>query len=150
MDDSEPLAQQNHTPEERLIYSAFILKQGHSFDTFDNPDAPRFVHRDCLLWPVSAIYKLWVLLSFELWVGLRALTQNLLKLSSKPLEGFLESFIRFRENLWHLSDDSTKVLREGNNVAFSPSVMIENDKARYGTINWLKILIFRKKSVIFD
>ena len=63
------------------------------------------------------------------------LTQNLLKLSSKPLEGFLESFIRFRENLWHLSDDSTKVLREGNNVAFSPSVMIENDKARYGTIN---------------
>ena len=35
-------------------------------------------------------------------------TQNFLKLSSKPLEGFLKSFRRFRKNLWHLSDDTTK------------------------------------------
>jgi len=36
-------------------------------------------------------------------------TQNFLKLSSKPIEGFLKSFRRFRENLWHLSDDTTKI-----------------------------------------
>ena len=55
-------------------------------------------------------------------------TQNFLKLSSKPLEGFLKSFRRFRENLWHLSDDSTKIVpREGADAA---CVTLRNDRER--------------------
>ena len=54
-------------------------------------------------------------------------TQNFLKLSSKPLEGFLESFRRFRENLLHLSDNTTKPGKVWMLFA-SPSLFIWNDK----------------------
>ena len=43
-------------------------------------------------------------------------------------KAFFETFRRFRENLWHLSDDSTKIVpREGANAA---CVTLRNDRER--------------------